>query len=72
MPPDSFLNANFVADEIEPQFVFGKVKDFWKSRSCTTNWLIEDSERDRLKNLINSPVPSSTPSIWKKIAPGKL
>ncbi len=50
MPPDSFLNANFVADEIEPQFVFGKVKDFWKSRSCTTNWLIEDSERDRLKN----------------------
>ncbi len=50
MPPDSFLNANFVADEIEPQFVFGKVKDFWKSRSCSTNWLIEDSERDRLKD----------------------
>ena len=34
MPPDSFLNGNFVADEVEPQLVFGKVKDFWKSRSC--------------------------------------
>jgi hypothetical protein len=50
MPPESFLNGNFVADEIEPQFVFGKVKDFLKSRSCPTSWLIEEGQRDRLKN----------------------
>ncbi|HYA41577.1 MAG TPA: hypothetical protein VEF34_09755 [Syntrophobacteraceae bacterium] len=48
-PPEVFLNGNFVADEIEPQYVFGKVKDFWKSRSCPSNWLIEDNERNRIK-----------------------
>jgi hypothetical protein len=50
MPLEPFLNGNFVADEIEPQYVFGKVKDFWKSRSCPTNWLIEEGQRERLKN----------------------
>jgi hypothetical protein len=72
MPPDSFLNANFVADEIEPQFVFGKVKDFWKSRSCTTNWLIEDSERDRLKNLDKLSGPVEYTLYLEEDCPGKV
>ena len=72
MPPDSFLNGNFVADEVEPQLVFGKVKDFWKSRSCPTNWLIEDRERDRLKNRENPPGPIEYTIYLEEDCPGKV
>ena len=72
MPPESFLNGNFVADEVEPQFVFGKVKDFWKSRSCSTNWLIEDSERDRLKNRDNVSGPVEYTLYLEEDCPGKV
>jgi hypothetical protein len=43
-PTDKFLSANFVADEMEPAFVFGPVKAFATSRKCPTTWL---SESDR-------------------------
>lgn len=48
-PPESFLNGNFIADEVEPAFIFGKIKDFAKSRSCPASWLIEQSEKQRLQ-----------------------
>ena len=47
-PPESFLAGNFVADEVEPAYIFGKVKDFAASRSCPTTWLIEEGERKRI------------------------
>lgn len=47
-PPATFLAGNFVADEIEPGYIFGKVHDFVKSRSCATTWLIEEGEKQRL------------------------
>jgi hypothetical protein len=47
-PPESFLAGNFVADEAEPAFIFGKVKDFAASRSCPTIWLIEEGEKKRI------------------------
>ncbi|MGA2223791.1 MAG: hypothetical protein ABSH41_05040 [Syntrophobacteraceae bacterium] len=72
MPPESFLSGNFVADEVEPQFVFGKVKDFWKSRACPTNWLIEDSERDRLKNRENPSGPVEYTLYLEEDCPGKV
>jgi len=71
-PPEPFLNGNFVADEIEPQFVFGKVKDFWKSRSCPTHWLIEESERDRLKNLEGQSGPIEYTIYLEEDCPGKV
>ncbi len=48
-PPDAFLNGNYVADEIDPQHVFGKISDFAKSRSCPTAWLIDEGERQRIE-----------------------
>jgi hypothetical protein len=48
-PPAGFLNGNFVADEVEPAYIFGKVSDFVKSRSCPATWLIDNGERNRLQ-----------------------
>ena len=40
-PPEKFLAGNFVADEMNPAFVFGPVQAFAKSRQHPTTWLIE-------------------------------
>ncbi len=40
-PPEKFLAGNFVADEMNPNFIFGTVKSFAASRKCPTAWLIE-------------------------------
>jgi hypothetical protein len=40
-PPEKFLAGNFVADEMNPGFIFGTVKSFAASRKCPTTWLIE-------------------------------
>ncbi len=40
-PPEKFLAGNFVADEMNPAFVFGTVQAFAKSRQCPTVWLLE-------------------------------
>ena len=40
-PPEKFLAGNFVADEMNPAFVFGPVQAFAKSRKCPTAWLLE-------------------------------
>ena len=71
-PPESFLNGNFVADEIEPQYVFGKVKDFWKSRSCPTSWLMEEGEKNRLKNQQNASGPFEYTIYLEEDCPGKV
>jgi hypothetical protein len=46
-PPEKFLAGNFVADEMNPAFVFGPVQAFAKSRQCPTTWLIESSGPNR-------------------------
>jgi hypothetical protein len=48
-PPEAFLSGNFLADETDPNFIFGKVRDFVKSLSCPATWLIEESERQRIE-----------------------
>lgn len=48
-PPEAFLAGNFLADETDPAFIFGKVQDFAKSLACTATWLIEESERKRME-----------------------
>ena len=40
-PPEKFLAGNFVADEMNPAFVFGPVQAFAKSLKCPTAWLQE-------------------------------
>ncbi|MGA2937821.1 MAG: hypothetical protein ABSF52_12055 [Syntrophobacteraceae bacterium] len=71
-PPETFLNGNFVADEIEPQYVFGKVKDFWKSRSCPAVWLIEDGQKDRIKNQENLSGPFEYTLYLEEDCPAKV
>jgi hypothetical protein len=66
------LNGNFVADEIEPQYVFGKVKDFWKSRSCPAVWLIEDGQKDRIKNQENLSGPFEYTLYLEEDCPAKV
>jgi hypothetical protein len=40
-PPEKFLAGNFVADEMNPGFIFGTVKAFVAARKCPTAWLME-------------------------------
>jgi hypothetical protein len=46
-PPEKFLAGNFVADEMNPGFIFGVVKAFAASRKCPTTWLIEERDKNR-------------------------
>ena len=46
-PPQKFLAENFVADEMNPGFIFGPVKSFVASRKCPTTWLIEAGDKNR-------------------------
>jgi hypothetical protein len=46
-PPERFLSGNFVADEMNPAFIFGPVKAFVASRKCPTTWLIEKGSQNR-------------------------
>jgi hypothetical protein len=71
-PPEAFLNGNFVADEIEPQYVFGKVRDFVKSRSCPTSWLLEESEKNRVKDQQNLSGPFEYTIYLEEDCPGKV
>jgi hypothetical protein len=48
-PPEAFLAGNFLADETNPNFIFGKVRDFAKSLACPATWLIEEGERKRIE-----------------------
>ncbi len=46
-PPEKFLAGNFVADEMNPGFIFGTVKAFAASRKCAKAWLIEEGAKNR-------------------------
>jgi hypothetical protein len=47
-PPEKFLAGNFVADEMNPNVIFGPVQAFAASRKCPTAWLIEAGDKNRL------------------------
>jgi len=71
-PPETFLSGNFVADEIEPVYIFGKVKDFVKSRSCTTTWLIEAGEKKRVEAWDRQSGPIEYTLFLEEDCPGKV
>jgi hypothetical protein len=50
-PPEKFLASNFVADEVNPAFIFGSVKSFVASRKCPTTWLVEEAAKNNLDKL---------------------
>jgi hypothetical protein len=55
-PPEKFLAGNFVADEMNPAFIFGPVQAFAASRQCPTTWLIETGEKNRLAGPGGAPM----------------
>lgn len=71
-PPDTFLSGNFVADEVEPAYIFGKVKDFVKSRSCSTAWLIEEGEQKRVTAWDKQSGPMEYTLYLEEDCPGKV
>jgi len=71
-PPEGFLTGNFIADEVEPGFIFGKVSDFVKSRPCPLTWLIEDKERKRIEACDPSAGPIEYSLYLEEACPGKV
>jgi hypothetical protein len=56
-PPEGFLSGNFLADETDPAFIFGQVRDFAQSLQCPATWLIEESERRRIEKRAEPASP---------------
>jgi hypothetical protein len=72
MPPEAFLSGNFVADEVEPLFIFGKVRDFAKARSCKTTWLIEEGEKKRVAAWDRQAGPIEYTLYLEEDCPGQV
>jgi hypothetical protein len=71
-PPAAFLNGNFVADEVEPGFIFGKVSDFAKLRSCPATWLIDGGEKSRLQKQGQQTSPFEYTLYLEEDCPDKV
>jgi hypothetical protein len=71
-PPEAFLAGNFLADETEPAYIFGKVRDFTNSLSCPATWLIEEGERKRIEARGQQPGPVEYSINLEADCPGKL
>jgi hypothetical protein len=71
-PPEAFLAGNFVADEVEPAYIFGKVEDFVRTRTCPTSWLIEAGERKRLESRQPESGPVEYTLYLEEDCPGKV
>jgi hypothetical protein len=71
-PPETFLSGNFVADEVEPGYVFGRVKDFVRTRTCPTSWLIEEGERKRVESRQPESGPVEYTLYLEEDCPGKI
>jgi len=71
-PPEAFLAGNFLADETEPAFIFGKVRDFTKSLACPATWLIEEGERKRIEARGQQSGPVEYSIYLEADCPGKV
>jgi len=71
-PPEAFLAGNFLADETEPAFIFGKVRDFVKSLACPATWLIEEGERKRIEARDQQSGPVEYSIYLEADCPGKI
>jgi hypothetical protein len=71
-PPEAFLAGNFLADETDPAYIFGKVGDFVKSLACPATWLIEEGERKRIEARGQSSDPVEYSIYLEADCPGKV
>ncbi len=71
-PPERFLAGNFLADETDPAYIFGNVRDFARSLSCPVTWLIEGAERKRIEARTQQPGPVEYSIYLEADCPGKV
>jgi hypothetical protein len=71
-PPEKFLAGNFVADEMNPAFIFGTVQAFAASRKCPTTWLIEEGEKARLARQGGTGKPEEYTLYLEEDCPDKV
>jgi len=71
-PPDKFLAGNFVADEMNPAFIFGPVKSFVSSRKCPTTWLIEEGANNTLSKFGGLGQPAEYALYLEEDSPDKV
>ncbi len=71
-PPERFLSGNFVADEMNPAFIFGPVKAFAASRQCPTTWLIEEGGQNRLAGQGSPGTPQEYTIYLEEDCPDKV
>jgi hypothetical protein len=71
-PPDGFLAGNFLADETDPAYIFGTVRDFARSLSCPATWLIEAAERKRIESRPQQSGPVEYSIYMEADCPGRV
>jgi hypothetical protein len=57
---------------VEPAYIFGKVGDFVKTRSCPTTWLIEEGEKKRIDARDNQSGLVEYTLYLEEDCPGKV
>jgi hypothetical protein len=70
-PTEKFLSANFVADEMNPAFVFGPVKAFAASRKCPTTWLAE-ADRKPPADPLGTELPMEYTAYLEEDCPDRV
>jgi hypothetical protein len=70
-PTDKFLSANFVAEEMNPAFVFGPVKAFAASLKCPTTWLYE-ADRKPPAEAASKEIPMEYTIYLEEDCPDKV
>ena len=71
-PPEKFLAGNFVADEMNPGFIFGAVNAFAASRKCPTTWLIETGAKNRLAGAGSPEAPAEYTLYLEEDCPDRV
>jgi len=71
-PPEKFLAGNFVADEMNPGFIFGAVKAFAASRKCPTAWLIEEGAQKSLAGAGSPDMPAEYTLYLEEDCPDRV
>ena len=71
-PDEKFLAGNFVADEMNPAFIFGTVKAFAAARKCPTAWLMEAGAKARPAGIGGPDQPMEYTVYLEEDCPDKV
>ncbi|MHB8068382.1 MAG: hypothetical protein ACYDIC_10835 [Desulfobaccales bacterium] len=71
-PAAKFLAGNFVAEEMNPAFIYGPVKTFIASLKCPTAWLVEADQKTRLSGAGDAAQPAEFTVYLEEDCPDKV